>query len=101
MIDLAITLPESAETPLHDQLYKELRRSILVGRLSPGQRLPPTRQLAGSLKLSRATVIQSFAKLLNEGYLEARRGSWTYVSAPLPDELDRSLPPEGVERASS
>jgi len=101
MIDLAISLPDSAETPLHDQLYKELRRSIVIGRLSPGQRLPSTRYLAESLRLSRATVIQSFAQLLNEGYLEARRGSGTYVSAHLPDELDRSLPPEGVERASS
>jgi GntR family transcriptional regulator/MocR family aminotransferase len=100
-MDLAITLGDSADAPLHDQLYKELRRSIMLGRLSPGQRLPSTRVLASSLKLSRATVIQSFAQLLSEGYLEARRGSGTYVSAQLPDELARSLPPEGVERARS
>jgi GntR family transcriptional regulator/MocR family aminotransferase len=97
-MDLAITL-ESSDSPLHAQLYDELRRSILLGRLSPGQRLPSTRQLASSLRLSRATVIQSFSQLLSEGYLEARRGSGTYVSAQLPDELDRALPPEGVERA--
>lgn len=100
-MDIAITLGDSADAPLHDQLYKELRRSIVLGRLAPGQRLPSTRQLAASLNLSRATVIQSFAQLLSEGYLEARRGSGTYVSAQLPDELDRSLPPQGVERAAN
>ncbi len=100
-MDLTIALPDAGDTPLHDQLYKELRRSIMLGRLSPGQRLPSTREFAASLKHQRATVILSFGQLLSEGYLEARRGSGTYVSAQLPDDLTRSLPPEGVERARS
>src|SRR5579875_3649205 len=99
-MDLAITLNDG-DIPLHDQLYKELRRSILLGRLAPGQRLPSTRALSASLRISRATVVQSFAQLIGEGYLEARRGSGTYVSAQLPDRFDRSLPPQGVERAPS
>src|SRR5579875_3308407 len=96
-MDLAITLNDG-DIPLHDQLYKELRRSILLGRLAPGQRLPSTRALSASLRISRATVVQSFAQLIGEGYLEARRGSGTYVSAQLPDRFDRSLPPQGAQR---
>lgn len=100
-MELAISLGDASDIPLHAQLYAELRRSILLGRLSPGQRLPSTRQLAASLRVSRATVIASFTQLLSEGYLEARHGSGTYVSVQLPDELDRPLPPSGVERAPS
>jgi GntR family transcriptional regulator/MocR family aminotransferase len=55
-MDLAITLNDG-DIPLHDQLYKELRRSILLGRLAPGQRLPSTRALSASLRISRATVV--------------------------------------------
>lgn len=99
-MDLPILLNRAAAEPLHQQLYEELRRSILVGRLNPGQRLPSTRALAASLGLARATVVQSFGQLLSEGYLEARLGSGTFVSNSLPDELSRSMPATGGERAT-
>lgn len=98
-MDLPILLDRAAAAPLHQQLYEELRKSILGGRLYPGQRLPSTRELATALGLARATVVQSFAQLLSEGYLEARSGSGTFVAAALPDEISRALPADAAERA--
>jgi GntR family transcriptional regulator/MocR family aminotransferase len=88
-MDFALTLDADA-VPLHQQLYEELRRSILTGRLLPRQKIPSTRSLARSLQISRTTVTQSYDRLLSEGYLEAIVGSGTYVCAQLPDDLMQS-----------
>src|SRR5262245_5852359 len=93
-IDLHIPLDQRSTTPLHKQLYDELRRAILTGRLKPGERVPSTRGLSLSLGVSRATVTQSYEQLLSEGYLRATGGSGTFVGCELPDELLKTLPVE-------
>lgn len=91
-MEIAITLDHKAALPLHRQLYEELRGAILSRRLKPGERVPSTRLLARSLKLSRATVTQSYEQLISEGYLQAVIGSGTTVCAVLPEELLRTSP---------
>src|SRR5512145_2778172 len=93
-MDLAITLDQRSATPLHRQLYDELRMAILTGRLKPGERVPSTRTLSQSLGVSRATVNQSYEQLLSEGYLRAATGSGTFVGCELPDELLKARPVE-------
>lgn len=93
-MELAITLEQRSATPLHKQLYDELRRAILTGRLKPGERVPSTRGLSQSLGVSRATVTQSYEQLLSEGYLRATTGSGTFVGCELPDELLKTKPVE-------
>src|SRR5215813_1904611 len=93
-MDLPITLDQRSATPLHKQLYNELRRAILTGRLKPGERVPSTRGLSLSLGVSRATVTQSYEQLLSEGYLRATSGSGTFVGCELPDELLKTKPVE-------
>lgn len=97
-MDLAIALDSNATGPLHRQLYEELRRAILSGRLLPRQRIPSTRALAKSLGISRTTVTQSYEQLLSEGYLQTLVGSGTFVSAQLPDDLLRSTPIETAQK---
>ena len=102
-MEIAITLDNQSELPLHRQLYEELRRSILSGRLAPGQRVPSTRTLAVSLGVSRATVTQSYEQLLSEGYFQAVTGSGTFVGRHLPDDLLRPATVKaaaGVARAA-
>ncbi|HTV74165.1 MAG TPA: PLP-dependent aminotransferase family protein, partial [Candidatus Acidoferrales bacterium] len=96
-MDLAINLDPRSEVPLHRQLYDELRRAVLLGRIAPGTRLPSTRTLADSLAVSRATVMLSFDQLIGEGYLQARTGSGTFVSRHLPDELLRAVRTTALE----
>src|ERR671936_518768 len=86
-MELAINIDNSHELPLHQQLYQELRHSILNGRLSAGQRVPSTRMLAKSLGISRATVTLTYEQLISEGYLQTMIGSGTSVSTQLPDDL--------------
>jgi GntR family transcriptional regulator/MocR family aminotransferase len=71
--------------PLRRRLEHALRAAIRSGRLSPGAALPPSRVLAHQLGVSRGVVVESYAQLIAEGYLTARRGSATRVtSLPAP-----------------
>ena len=63
-----------------DQLYTALRQAILEGRLARGERLPSTRELSWRLTLARGTINEAYARLISEGYVDARRGSGTFVA---------------------
>jgi GntR family transcriptional regulator/MocR family aminotransferase len=69
------------EVSLRRQLEAALRTAIRSGRLAPGSVLPPSRDLAEQLGVSRGVVVDSYAQLATEGYLSARRGSGTRVAA--------------------
>jgi GntR family transcriptional regulator/MocR family aminotransferase len=99
-MDLLIELKTGSGRPLHEQLYQEMRRSILSGRLGAGQRVPSTRALAKSLGISRSTVTQTYDQLVSEGYLQTAIGSCTAVSFQLPDELLQA-PPVRVHRETA
>jgi GntR family transcriptional regulator / MocR family aminotransferase len=96
-MDLVITLDQHSPLPLHQQIYEELRQAILWGKLSPGKRIPSTREMAKFLGISRSTVTQSYEQLLSEGYLETVIGSGTYVCTQLPDDLLHSQPIKNTE----
>jgi GntR family transcriptional regulator / MocR family aminotransferase len=66
--------------PLFRQLYGGLRKAILDGTLSKGQKLPSTRALAEQLGVSRTAVLMAYEQLLAEGFAVGRAGSGTYVS---------------------
>ena len=56
------------------QVADRLIAAIAVGDYSPGERLPPERELAVMLEVSRVTVRAALADLREAGYVEARRG---------------------------
>ncbi|BAB76437.1 PLP-dependent aminotransferase family protein [Anabaena sp. FACHB-709] len=100
-MDFAINIDPDAPLPLHRQVYEELRRAILLGRLTSGGKLPSTRSLAQLLGVSRATVTQGYELLLSEGYLETIVGSGTFVCRQLPDELLNTAPIESKLQPSN
>lgn len=61
------------------RIYRELLDAVLDGRLRPGERLPPTRELARRLNVSRNTVTVAYDQLTAEGFLVGRVGAGTYV----------------------
>jgi GntR family transcriptional regulator/MocR family aminotransferase len=78
-VDLEIEFRDGVS--LRRQLEDALRVAIRSGRLPPGSALPPSRDLAEQLSVSRGVVVDSYAQLATEGYLSARRGSGTRVAA--------------------
>ena len=67
--------------PRTDWLTDAVRAAIGAGRLQVGDRLPPTRELAGDLGLSRGVVVEAYRRLADEGLLTGRSGAGTRVLA--------------------
>ena len=88
-----VSLDPSSRQPLHQQLYEEIRVAVLRGRLSPGTRMPASRDLASSARLSRNTVLAAFSQLIAEGDLDTRQGSGTFVTEKLPEIGHHARPP--------
>ncbi|WP_033262242.1 PLP-dependent aminotransferase family protein [Amycolatopsis vancoresmycina] len=90
---------------LSARIYRQLRDAVLDGRLRAGERLPPTRELARRLAVSRNTVAVAYDRLTADGFLDGRVGAGTYVCAELPAPQPRAAPskkgpqPKAVWRA--
>ena len=65
---------------LSGEIYRQLRRAILDGRLRPGEFLPPTRELAQRLSVARMTVTVAYERLAGEGFVSSHVGSGTFVT---------------------
>ncbi|MEU8639590.1 PLP-dependent aminotransferase family protein [Amycolatopsis sp. NPDC048633] len=74
------------------RIYRQLRDAVLDGRLRAGERLPPTRELARRLAVSRNTVAVAYDRLTADGFLTGRVGAGTYVSGSLPAPKPRKAP---------
>jgi GntR family transcriptional regulator/MocR family aminotransferase len=91
LFDLDLRLPPHGSRKVLESLHRQLRSSILDGRLQAGMRLPATRALAQAAGVSRNTAMAAYELLLAEGYIETRQGSGTYVAANA-RQFDRSAP---------
>ncbi len=72
-------LDSTSETPLYRQLGGYVQRLITVGELQAGDRLPPTRELAGQLGLNRTTVSAAYEWLESEGLIQGAVGRGSFV----------------------
>ena len=94
-----IQLDKASNTPIFVQLSNQLAQLIHTGLLTPGQRLPGTRQLADLLDLNRQTIVAAYDEGLAQGLLESRTGSGTYVAAHFPEIRPQRLAIEPHDKA--
>jgi GntR family transcriptional regulator/MocR family aminotransferase len=86
-----IQLNRQSDVPLQRQLFETFRKAILDGTLAAGTRLPPTRELAADLRVSRNCVVNAFRYLAAQGLTVSHTGAGTRVaSLPL---LRERVPP--------
>ncbi|MBE4908381.1 PLP-dependent aminotransferase family protein [Bacillus luteolus] len=70
----------SIQKTLTQQIYEQLRNSILNGELNRDVKLPSTRELSTSIGVSRNIVLEVYNQLVDEGYLIVRPRSGTFVA---------------------
>jgi DNA-binding transcriptional regulator YhcF (GntR family) len=98
-----IQFDQSSSAPLYRQLADKIAQRIRGGILLDGERLPPTRELAGQLGLNRTTVSAAYEVLESEGLIRGHvgRGSFVRFKANLPTgepgviSFESSRPAEG------
>lgn len=65
-----------------EETIEHILQTIKLGIFAPAEKLPPERELAEQLGVSRATLRDALGELQSAGYLEVQRGRYggTYVS---------------------
>lgn len=62
-----------------DAIVSQIEQLILEGVLKPGERLPPERELAQQLNVSRPSLREAITALKSRGLLQSRRGGGNFV----------------------
>ena len=85
MLELINVNPSSGE-PIYRQLSEQIVRLIVGGQLETEQVLPSVRQMAEHLSVNPMTVSRAVQQLVEQGWLERRRGQPTRVAKREPSE---------------
>lgn len=70
----------SGGKPVYQQLIDQVKFAVASGRLRPGDRLPPVRNVAIQVRVNRNTVARVYSELEREGLLYTRAGQGTFIS---------------------
>ncbi len=73
-------LDAGSDMPIYRQIADSLVSLIERGTIPAGERLPATRELAGQLKLNRATVSAAYAVLEESGFIQGHVGRGSFVA---------------------
>jgi GntR family transcriptional regulator len=75
-------LVHESPLPYYQQLYNILRDDIVNGRWKPGEMMPSETEFIEEYDVSRITVRQALALLVEDGLIFRRRGKGTFVAVP-------------------
>src|SRR5579863_1267383 len=87
-------ITKNSELPVREQLVRQVLLGILSEDLPAGHKLPSVRAVARRHQIHSNTVSAAYHDLLEQGWLELRRGSGLYVRPLQPDgdgQLDQLL----------
>jgi GntR family transcriptional repressor for pyruvate dehydrogenase complex len=91
---VALTKPEFEvvrRTKVYEQAALQLQRMIRDGLIKPGEKLPPERELAEMLQVSRGSLRDAIRTLELMGLVEPRQGEGTVVCDPSAKSLINPL----------
>jgi GntR family transcriptional regulator len=75
-------MSENLNKPLYTRIQEYIADLILSGKLKPESKIQSEREFSEDLGVSRMTVRKALTELVNEGLLERKHGSGTYVAKP-------------------
>jgi GntR family transcriptional regulator len=66
--------------PIYYQIKQTIKKWIITKEFEPLEKIPSENELAQKFKVNRLTVRQAISQLIQEGFLESRRGEGTFVT---------------------
>lgn len=95
MLEFGLAPHRDDSRPVYRQLADGIKALIVGGKLSPGVKLPASRELAVTAGVHRNTATRAYRELASQGYVTAHVGQGTFVA------LDAVRPSSSVVRAPS
>src|SRR5262245_43697472 len=83
--DLRLTVDRDASLPVFLGIARAIADDARSGRLTPGSRLPGSRELSRALGVHRNTVLAAYRELHAEGFLSTGQGRGTFIAESLPE----------------
>ena len=75
-----IVIRNTGETPIYDQITRQIKAAILSGELAAGELLPSMRLLARELRISVITTKRAYEELERDGFVESVPGKGCFVA---------------------
>lgn len=85
---MIIKIDFESETPIYEQLRRQIIEGIALGNLKLGESLPSVRQLAEDIGINLHTVNKAYNELKSDGYLNIDRRKGAVVSETLPESTE-------------
>ena len=79
-----LDVERDSDVPISTQIFWQISYQIDSGRLLPGSRLPPVRELGAALRVNPNTIRAVYRRLADAGYVTTRHGAGTHVADRLP-----------------
>ncbi len=76
----SLDVERGSDVPISTQIYWQIAYQIDSGRLLPGSRLPPVRELGGALRVNPNTIRAVYRRLADAGYVTSRHGAGTHIA---------------------
>lgn len=74
-----INIDKASSNPLYEQIMVSVKRQIIDGILSPGDRLPSVREMANSLMINPNTISRAYKLLEEENIIITIHGKGTFI----------------------
>jgi molybdate-binding protein/DNA-binding transcriptional regulator YhcF (GntR family) len=81
----------ASDVPIYQQIEEQVRMAVAAGRLRPGDRLEPVRELAAQLGVNASTVARAYLLLEHAGVIETNRRRGSVIAARVEDPELRAL----------
>lgn len=75
-----VIISNNSSMPIYEQIYKQIKESILNNEINEGDSLPSIRALAKDLQVSVITTKRAYEELESEGFINTVRGKGSFVA---------------------
>lgn len=75
-----LDVERGSDVPISTQIFWQIAYQIDSGRLLPGSRLAPVRELGAALRVNPNTIRAVYKRLADAGYVTSRHGAGTHVA---------------------
>jgi GntR family transcriptional regulator len=86
-----ITIDGRSPVAIFEQVKSGFRGLVARGLLKTGEQIPAIRTLAEMLRVNPNTIARAYRELIQEGFLESRRGEGNFISSNAKQNINNGL----------